>query len=99
VLWKWSDSTGISLYWEEITPLHLAIDHVGIGSDFDGIGYAHPDDLPDAFAYPALIEELLNRGYSEEDIRKVMAENFIWVWREIIEVTTNINYKVYPFSS
>ncbi|MDP6931731.1 MAG: membrane dipeptidase, partial [Myxococcota bacterium] len=52
------------------------IDHVGIGADFDGMGDA-PDGLSDVSQVPALLEELLRRGYSEQDIRKVAGDNIL----------------------
>ena len=58
------------------------IDHVGIGSDFDGISEG-PTGLEDVSAYPNLIEELLRRGLSEADIRKICGENLLRVWSEV----------------
>jgi membrane dipeptidase len=60
----------------------VGIDHVGIGSDFDGISSA-PTGLEDASTYPNLIEELLRRGLSEQDIRKICGENLLRVWSEV----------------
>jgi membrane dipeptidase len=57
------------------------IDHVGLGSDFDGIGET-PVGLEDVSCYPALVGELLRRGYSERDVRKVAGENILRVMRE-----------------
>jgi membrane dipeptidase len=59
----------------------VGIDHVGIGSDFDGVGDSLPDGLKDASGYPNLVEGLLRRGYSEEDIRKILGENLLRVWK------------------
>ncbi len=59
------------------------IDHVGIGSDFDGLGDSFPTGLKDVSAYPNLIEGLLKRGYSESDIRKILGENLLRVWSEV----------------
>jgi membrane dipeptidase len=58
------------------------IDHVGIGSDFDGIS-SGPTGLEDVSSYPNLIEELLRRGLSEDDIRKICGENLLRVWSEV----------------
>jgi membrane dipeptidase len=52
------------------------IDHVGIGSDFDG-GGPLPDGLTDVSGFPALLGELLRRGYSDDDIRKVAGGNVL----------------------
>jgi membrane dipeptidase len=60
----------------------VGIDHVGIGSDFDGISSA-PTGLEDVSAFPNLVEELLRRGLSEEDIRKVCGENVLRVWSTV----------------
>ncbi len=57
------------------------IDHVGIGSDFDGIG-TPPVGLEDVSKYPALAEELLRRGYPDAEVKKVMGLNLLRAWRE-----------------
>lgn len=59
------------------------IDHVGIGSDFDGVGDSLPEGLKDVAAYPALVAGLLGRGYSEEDIAKILGGNLLRVWRQV----------------
>ncbi len=59
----------------------VGVDYVGIGSDFDGVGLALPPDLADVSMYPNLIAELLKRGYSEGDIRKICSENLLRVWK------------------
>jgi membrane dipeptidase len=61
----------------------VGVDHVGIGSDFDGVGDSLPEGLKDVSAYPNLIEGLLRRGYSEADIRKILGENLLRVWSEV----------------
>jgi len=61
----------------------VGIDHVGIGSDFDGVGDSLPDGLKDASGYPNLVEGLLRRGYSEDDIRKILGENLLRVWEAV----------------
>jgi len=58
-----------------------SIDHVGLGSDYDGVGDTLPTGLKDVAAYPNLIEGLLKRGYSEGDIRKILGENLLRVWQ------------------
>jgi membrane dipeptidase len=57
------------------------IDHVGIGSDFDGVGDSLPVGLKDVGDYPNLIAGLLGRGYSEADIAKILNGNLLRVWR------------------
>jgi membrane dipeptidase len=59
------------------------IDHVGIGSDFDGIPTV-PQGLEDVSKMPNLTAALLKRGYTEKDIRKIMGENFLRVVREVV---------------
>jgi len=58
------------------------IDHVGIGSDFDGFNPPAPRGLEDATHLPAITEGLINRGYAEEDVRKVLGGNFLRVFRQ-----------------
>ncbi len=57
------------------------IDHVGLGSDFDGVGDSLPTGLKDVAAYPNLIRVLLERGYSSEDVGKICSGNIFRVWR------------------
>jgi membrane dipeptidase len=58
------------------------IDHVGIGSDFDGVP-ALPDGLSDASMLPALSERLMQRGMSEADLEKVLGGSFMRVFEEV----------------
>jgi len=67
----------------------VGIDHVGIGSDYDGVGDTLPNNLKDVSSYPNLIAELQNRGYSTRDIQKILGENFARVWREVEEYARN----------
>jgi uncharacterized protein (DUF885 family)/microsomal dipeptidase-like Zn-dependent dipeptidase len=60
------------------------IDHVGLGSDFDG-SERTPSGMEDVSCYPNLTLELLRRGYSEKDIQKILGENFLRVLREAEE--------------
>jgi membrane dipeptidase len=60
----------------------VGIDHVGLGSDFDGVEQV-PEGLEDVSGYPNLIYELLKRGYTEEALKKICAENFLRVWTEV----------------
>ena len=59
------------------------VDHVGIGSDFDGVGDSLPVGLKDVSQYPNLIAEFLRRGYSESDIAKILGGNLMRVWTEV----------------
>ena len=67
-----------------------SIDHVGIGSDYDGVGDSLPIDLKDVSSYPNLVEGLLRRGYSEGDIEKILGENLLRVWREVEAVAAKM---------
>src|SRR5438045_1705979 len=60
----------------------VGIDHVGIGSDFDGV-QAVPSDLSSVAQLPNLTVELLRRGYSEEDIDKILGGNILRVMEEV----------------
>ena len=62
------------------------IDHVGIGSDFDGVGDSLPVGLKDVSHYPNLIFVLLKRGYLPEDIEKICSKNVLRVWNDVIQV-------------
>ena len=59
------------------------IDHVGLGSDFDGVGDSLPTGLKDVADYPNLIYVLLKRGYTDEDIEKILSGNVLRVWRAV----------------
>lgn len=58
------------------------IDHVGLGSDFDGID-STPEQLEDVSKYPLITQELLNRGYKKEQILKVLGGNFLRVFKAV----------------
>jgi membrane dipeptidase len=64
----------------------VGIDHVGLGSDFDGLGDSLPHGLSDVSQYPNLIRELLERGYSDEQIGKICSDNILRVWSEVERV-------------
>ena len=64
----------------------VGVDHVGIGSDFDGVGPTTPTGLEDVSHLPNLIRILLERGYSEDDIRRIFGANTLRVWREVERV-------------
>jgi len=61
----------------------VGIDHVGIGSDFDGVSGILPETLRDVTSYPNLIAGLLERGYSEEEIKKLLSGNIMRVWQQV----------------
>lgn len=71
------------------------IDHVGLGSDFDGMP-SHttvPQGLEDVSKYPMLTAELIRRGYSDEDVRKVMGGNVLRVMRKAENVASTLQKK------
>lgn len=59
----------------------IGVDHVGIGSDFDGVN-SLPQQLDDVTCYPVITKELLKRGYSKKDVRKILGGNFLRLLRE-----------------
>lgn len=61
----------------------VGVDYVGIGSDYDGVGDSLPTGLKDVATYPNLIEGLLVRGYSEEEIAKILSGNLLRVWTQV----------------
>jgi membrane dipeptidase len=65
--------------------VHIAqvagVDHVGLGSDFDGVGDALPAGLEDVATYPALLAELMRRGWSDADVAKLAGGNVLRVMR------------------
>lgn len=65
------------------------VDHVGIGSDLDGID-TPPVGLEDVSTFPALIAELLRRGWSEDDAKKVIGLNFLRVMRAAEQVAARL---------
>ncbi len=58
-------------------------DHVGIGSDFDGVGDSLPEGLKDVSQYHNLVAEFLRRDYSETDIKKILGGNLLRVWQQV----------------
>ena len=62
------------------------IDHVGLGSDFDGID-AIPRGMEDSSKLPTLVEELARRGYSEKDLEKILGDNVLRVMRQVAQVS------------
>lgn len=69
----------------------VGVDYVGLGSDFNGTGGLLPVDLNDVSKYPNLVYELLVRGYSDEEIQKILGGNLLRVWKQVEEVSTDLN--------
>ena len=72
------------------------IDHVGIGSDYDGIG-ALPKGMENVSGYPTLLVELMRRGWSREDIAKVAGLNILRVMHEVEKVAAGLRQTEAPF--
>ena len=65
------------------------IDHVGIGSDYDGVSML-PNQLEDVSTYPVITQELLNRGYTPQQIHKINSGNILRVIRESEKVAKKL---------
>jgi len=63
------------------------VDHVGLGSDFDGVSGATPEGIDSAADLPKITQALVDRGYSAEDIRKILGENLLRVFRQVEKVS------------
>jgi len=63
------------------------IDHVGLGSDFDGVAGATPQGMNCAADLPKITQALLDRGYGEEDIHKILGGNVLRVFKEVERVS------------
>jgi len=63
------------------------VDHVGLGSDFDGVAGATPQGMDSAADLPKITQALLDRGYSADDIRKILGGNVLRVFREAERVS------------
>ncbi|KAI0129294.1 putative dipeptidase [Hypoxylon sp. NC0597] len=73
----------------------IGYDHVGLGSDFDGIPSA-PEGLTDVSKYPDLIAELLRRGVSDEDAGKIAGGNIVRVWGDVEKVSAKLQAEGEP---
>ena len=61
----------------------VGVDYIAIGSDFDGMDGSSPVGLEDVSRFPALTAALLQKGYTEQDLRKILGENFMRVFRAV----------------
>lgn len=96
-----TDPSGLPIYYPQNSTLeHIAshvmhigeligYDHVGFGSDFDGI-MSTPKGLEDVSKYPALVAELLRRGVSDKNMRKVVGGNVLRVWGDVENVARKL---------
>ena len=72
------------------------VDHVGLGSDFDGVAGATPHGIDSAADLPRITQGLLDRGYSEEDIRKILGGNVLRVFGEVERVSQGMRPEANP---
>lgn len=74
----------------------VGVDHVGLGSDYDGVGDSLPRGLEDVGSYPNLIGALLDRGYTEQDVEKICSGNLFRVWGEVERRAAELQRAVAP---
>ena len=74
------------------------INHVGLGGDFDGITSV-PKGLEDVSTYPALTAELLRRGYTDDDVKRVLGLNMLRVMQKVEDVAARLQEKRGPSSA
>jgi membrane dipeptidase len=72
------------------------VDHVGLGSDFDGIGGQLPEGIDSAADLPKITAALMARGYSAEDCRKILGGNLLRVFREVEQVSRELQAESRP---
>ncbi len=72
------------------------VDHVGLGSDFDGVSGATPQGIDSAADLPKITQSLLDRGYSADDIRKILGGNVLRVFREAERVSRELQSAASP---
>ena len=82
--YKYSDVYKVADHIDHVVKI-AGIDHVGLGSDYDGVGDTLPKGLKDVADFPNLIAVLLERGYSEEDIAKITHGNVFRVWNQVLD--------------
>jgi membrane dipeptidase len=72
------------------------VDHVGLGSDFDGVGGQLPDGIDSPADFPKITSALMQRGYSPEDCRKILGGNLLRVFREVEVVSKQLQAENRP---
>ena len=72
------------------------VDHVGLGSDFDGVGGQLPAGLDSPADLPKITEALMARGYSAEDCRKILGGNLLRVFREVEQIAKELQAEDRP---
>ncbi len=68
----------------------VGVEHVGFGSDFDGVGDSLPTGIKDVSQYPNIIYLLLKKGYSDEDIAKICYKNVFRVWNACADFASKV---------
>jgi membrane dipeptidase len=72
------------------------VDHVGLGSDFDGVSGALPEGIRSAADLPKITQALLDRGYSDDDIKKIIGGNLLRVLRDVERVSQQMQASTQP---
>ena len=72
------------------------MDHVGLGSDFDGVNGQLPEGLDSPADLPKITAALIARGYSAEDCRKILGGNLLRVFREVEAVSKELQAESRP---
>ncbi len=80
--YPFADLTDVLDHIDHVVAL-TGVEHVGVGSDFDGVGDSLPTGLKDVSDYPNLVSGLRKRGYSDSEIQLVLGENLMRVWAEV----------------
>ncbi len=73
----------------------VGIEHIGLGGDYDGVP-SFPEGLEDVSTYPVLVAELLMRGYSDDEVKKVVGMNVIRVMRDAERVAARLRIERGP---
>ena len=79
----WANVQDVANHIDYVVELTGGTEHVGFGSDYDGVGDSLPTGMKDVSTYPNLIYELLKRGYSEADIANMCYKNVFRVWQAV----------------
>ena len=72
------------------------MDHVGLGSDFDGVDGQTPQGMDSPADFPKITAALMERGYSAEDCRKILGGNLLRVFREVQAVSKQLQSEDRP---
>jgi membrane dipeptidase len=72
------------------------VDHVGLGSDFDGVSGQLPQGIDSPADFPKITAALMERGYSPEDCRKILGDNLLRVFREVEQVAKQLQAENRP---